>query len=49
MKNANYRKHNDRTKSSSKYHKKDNVNIRAKLKKETKEEIKEEIDKEDDL
>lgn len=35
MKNANYRKYNDRTKNSSKYHKKDGTSIRSKLKKES--------------
>ena len=33
-KNANYRKHNDRTHNSSTYHKKDGTPIRAKLKNE---------------
>jgi hypothetical protein len=39
MKNANYRKHNDRTLNSSKYHKRDGTNIRAKLKEETRREV----------
>ena len=34
-KNANYRKMNDRSLSSSAYHKKDGTNVRAKLKVET--------------
>ena len=42
MKNADYRKHNDRSLSSSTYHKKDGTNIRAILKEETLKEIKEE-------
>ncbi len=37
---ARYRKYNDRTLSSSTYHKKDGTNIRAKLKKESMDEIK---------
>ena len=39
MKNANYRKHTDRTHSSSTYHKKDGTNIRAILKREARKEI----------
>ena len=34
-----YRKHNDRTRNSSKYHKKDGTNIRAKLKAEVTKEL----------
>lgn len=41
-KNANYRKYNDRTISSGKYHKLDDVNIRAKIKEETRKEVKNE-------
>jgi hypothetical protein len=41
MKHANYRKHNDRSKNSSTYHKKDGTNTRAILKKESKKEISE--------
>lgn len=41
MGDADYRKLNDRTKSSSTYHKKDGTNIRAKLKKAHDEEIRE--------
>jgi len=40
MKNASYRKHNDRTDNSSTYHKKDGTNIRAILKREAEEEMK---------
>jgi hypothetical protein len=40
MKNANYRKHNDRSQNSSTYHKKDGTPIRAILKRETEKEIK---------
>jgi len=39
MKNANYRKHNDHTENSSKYHKKDGTNTRAILKRDTEKEI----------
>lgn len=39
MKNADYRKHNDGSMNSSKYHKKDGTNIRAILKVETAKEI----------
>lgn len=39
---ASYRKFNDRSLNSSTYHKKDSVNIRAKIKNETKKEIREE-------
>ena len=42
MKNANYRKYNDRSLNSSKYHKKDGTNIRAILKEEAKKIVKEE-------
>jgi len=48
MKDANYRKWNDRTHNSSTYHKKDGTKVRAILKSELKKEIKEikkEIDK----
>ncbi len=38
MKNANYRKLNDRSHNSSTYHKKDGTNIRAKLKEKAKKE-----------
>jgi hypothetical protein len=41
MNKAHYRKLNDHTCNSSKYHKKDGTNIRAKLKEETKKEFKE--------
>lgn len=41
-KNANYRKHNDRTHNSSTYHKKDGTPIRHLLKQEAKKEIDEE-------
>jgi hypothetical protein len=41
MKNANYRKHNDRSLNSSTYHKKDGTNIRAILKEESKKEVEE--------
>ena len=41
MKNANYRKYNDRSGNSSTYHKKDGTNTRAKLKEEAKEEERE--------
>jgi len=40
-KNANYRKLNDRTLNSSKYHKKDGTNVRAKLKSDLVKESKE--------
>ncbi len=40
-KNADYRKLNDRTQSSSTYHKKDGTSVRAKLKEQAKKEIKE--------
>lgn len=39
MSKAHYRKYNDRTLCSSKYHKKDDVNVRAKLKEEARREI----------
>lgn len=39
MKNANYRKHNNRQGNSSTYHKKDGTNTRAILKKEAEKEI----------
>ena len=42
-KNANYRKHNDRTHNSSTYHKKDGTPVRHTLKTEAKEEIAEEM------
>ena len=38
-KNADYRKINDKNNSSSKYHKKDCTNVRAKLKADAKKEI----------
>jgi hypothetical protein len=41
MKNADYRKYNDRSCCSSTYHKKDGTCVRAKLKKEAAKEIKE--------
>ena len=41
MKNANYRKHNDRTMNSSTYHKKDGTPIRTILKREANSEINE--------
>ena len=41
MKNANYRKYNDRQLNSSTYHKKDGTNIRAILKREAEKEIRE--------
>jgi hypothetical protein len=41
MKNANYRKLNDHSNSSSTYHKKDGTKVRAILKSELKKEIKE--------
>jgi len=40
MKNANYRKMNDGSDSSSTYHKKDGTVVRAKLKSEMKKEVK---------
>lgn len=39
MKPADYRKFNDRTQNSSTYHKKDCVDIRAKLKQQAKKEV----------
>ena len=42
MKDAHYRKHNDGSMNSSKYHKKDGTNIRVILKRETQKIIKEE-------
>ena len=39
MKNADYRKINDRTQNSSTYHKKDGTNVRAVLKEESRKEI----------
>jgi len=42
MKNANYRKYNDRSRNCSKYHKKDTTDVRAKLKEEARKEIFEE-------
>tara|TARA_B100000497_G_C7444144_1_gene276005 strand:- start:236 stop:385 length:150 start_codon:yes stop_codon:yes gene_type:complete len=44
-KNANYRKHNDRTHNSSTYHKKDGTPTRHLLKQEAKKEIQEEVEK----
>ena len=46
MKNANYRKHNDRSHNSSTYHKKDGTPVRNKLKQETEQEISQYIKKE---
>lgn len=43
MNHANYRKYNDRSHSSSTYHKKDGTSIRAILKQEAEDEIKEYI------
>jgi hypothetical protein len=40
MKNANYRKYNDRSHNSSTYHKKDGTPVRNKLKQETEQEKK---------
>ncbi len=40
MKNADYRKLNDRSQSSSTYHKKDGTPVRAKLKEAARREIK---------
>ena len=40
MNDANYRKYNDRSLSSSTYHKKDGTSVRSKLKKEKEDEIK---------
>jgi hypothetical protein len=45
MKNADYRKHNDRTQSSSTYHKKDGTSVRNILKREAEKQIKEETQK----
>jgi hypothetical protein len=42
-KNADYRKINDHTNNSSKYHKLDCINIRAKLKEQDRREIKENV------
>lgn len=42
MKNAQYRKYNDRSHNSSTYHKKDGTNIRSILKREAKKIVKEE-------
>lgn len=39
MKNANYRKYNDRSQNSSTYHKKDGTNTRAILKEDARKEI----------
>lgn len=39
MKNANYRKYNDRTHNSSTYHKKDGTPVRSILKREAEQEI----------
>ena len=47
MKNANYRKLNDRSLNSSTYHKKDGTAVRAILKRDAKKTIKEEIEKEE--
>lgn len=44
MKNANYRKHNDRSHNSSKYHKLDGTPVRHILKKEAADEIKDASD-----
>jgi len=43
MKNADYRKLNDRSCNSSKYHKKDGTKVKAKLKAAWRKEIREEI------
>jgi len=43
MKDADYRKINDRSQNSSKYHKKDETNIRAKLKEVTRREVANEL------
>lgn len=43
MKNADYRKHNDRSHNSSTYHKKDGTPIRSILKREAEQEIAEEL------
>lgn len=45
MKNADYRKNNDRTQNTSTYHKKDGTSIRNILKREAEKQIKEEIQK----
>tara|TARA_S200002703_G_C3648312_1_gene199025 strand:- start:211 stop:360 length:150 start_codon:yes stop_codon:yes gene_type:complete len=47
-KNANYRKHNDRTHNSSTYHKKDGTPTRTLLKRESEKEIKEHEEHEED-
>lgn len=44
MKNANYRKHNDRSHNSSTYHKKDGTPVRNKLKQEAEQEISQHIE-----
>jgi hypothetical protein len=44
MKNADYRKYNDRSLNSSTYHKKDGTPVRAILKKEVQKEIKEALE-----
>lgn len=41
MKNANYRKYNDRSLNSSTYHKKDGTNIRSILKEDAKKIVRE--------
>ena len=43
MKNADYRKYNDRTQNSSTYHKKDGTSMRHILKEDTQREIKTEL------
>lgn len=47
MKNAQYRKINDRSLNSSKYHKLDGTNVKAKLKEATKKEVKSAMEEED--
>jgi len=47
MKNAQYRKINDRSLNSSKYHKLDGTNVRQKLKEVTKKEVKSTLEGED--
>ncbi len=44
MKNANYRKYNDRSHNSSTYHKKDGTPVRNKLKQEAEQEISQQIE-----
>ena len=49
MKNASYRKHNDRTHNSSTYHKKDGTPVRHLLKQEAKKEIEQRYETIDEL